>query len=258
MDAAARARERALTLEGDRAERVELLHAARRRGDEAAQRALELAAYLGEPASRAALGLPPEVRCGRLPGCVIDLDVGRGEVSGQHDPRCPLPSLFRLDRYLLDLCRHGPEVPLRAALAVARQALEWWDGLQGWEAISVGAGEVRLEHRHYLRLSDESRHDRPRRLLDAVERWVLEPTLARRRAIARCRAIAPDERPFAHLAELPERGDAAACATVAACARFLPEERLVRRAIRDALVPWTLGERDPLRAIARLRERDAG
>ena len=40
--------------------------------------------------------------------------------------------------------------------------------------------------------------------------------------------------------------------SIEACARFLPEERLVREAIREALIPWALGEADPLSAIPHL------
>lgn len=257
MDRALRERARAWSLSGDLGERVELLAGARRRGDEEAERALRLAAYLGQPEAREALGLAAHVHCARLEGCVIDLDAGRGEVRGQHDPACPLPSLFKLERWLGDLEGHGAEVLVRAALATARRALEWWDRLQGWQTVEVG-GELRLEHHHYLEWSDEARHRRPRLLLEAVERYVLEPTPARRRLIEELPPAELDERPFKHLSGLVaclEGGELApAHLTVIAAAQFLPEEKLVREPIAEALVPWALGVRDPLQGLARLPE----
>lgn len=257
MDRALREQARAWSLSGGLGERVELLAGARRRGDEEAEGALRLAAYLGQPEAREALGLPSHVRCARLEGCVIDLDAGRGEVRGQHDPGCPLPSLFKLERWLVDLEGHGPEVLVRAALATARRALEWWDRLQGWQVVEVG-GVLRLEHHHYLEWSDEGRHRRPRLLLEAVERYLLEPTAARRRLIQELPPAELDERPFKHLSGLVSclEGGALAPAhrTVIAAAHFLPEEKLVRGAIVEALVPWTLGLVDPLRELPRLPE----
>lgn len=255
MDRALRERARAWSLGGDPAERVELLADARRRGDEQAERALSLAAYLGLAEAREALGLPTHVRCARLVGCVIDLDAGRGEVRGQHDPACPLPSVFKLERWLGDLEGHGGEVLVRAALATARRALEWWDRLQGWQTVEV-EGVLTLQHHHYLEWSDEARHRRPRLLLEAVERYVLDPCPARRRRVEELPPAEFDERPFKHLSGLVaalEGGPLTpAHRTVIAAAQFLPEEKLVRGAIRDALVPWALGLEDPLHGCLRL------
>ena len=257
MDRVLRERARAWSLAGDLAERVELLAAARRRGDQEAERALRLAAYLGQAEAREALGLPTHVRCARLEGCVIDLDAGRGDVRGQHDLACPLPSLFKLERWLSDLEGYGAEVLVRAALATARRALEWWDRLQGWQTVEAG-GVLTLEHHHYLEWSDESRHRRPRLLLEAVERYLLEPTPERRRLIEELPPAELDERPFKHLGGLVaclEGGELSpAHLTVIATAQFLPEEKLVRGAVVEALVPWALGLVDPLRGLARLPE----
>jgi hypothetical protein len=259
VDRRLRERERAWHVCGDRDERVGLLQEARRRGDPAAEQALALAAYVGQPAAREALGLPQRVRCGNLAGCVIDLEsAGGDEVRGDHDRECPLPSLFNFERYAQDLAGFGPETEVRAALAAARRTLEWWDSLQGWEAIER-EGVAHLERRHYLCWSDAERHLRPRRLLDAVERWILEPTPARQRAVDACAPVASDERPFAFLVDLPQRfveqgEEGSGFKTLLACSEFLPEERLVRQEVREALIPWALDELDPLLGIARLAE----
>ena len=91
----------------ERSERVGLLHEARRRGEPGAEASLRLAAYLGEPSAREALGLPLRVRCEQLAGCVIDLSGHDATVRGDHDRACPLPSLFDFDRYTSDLAGFG-------------------------------------------------------------------------------------------------------------------------------------------------------
>ena len=228
---------------------------ARREGDPQAERQLSLAAALGERHARGVLGLSEVWSCAQLPGCVIDLGL-RGEVSGTHDPACPLPGAYDLERWFHDLGLHGAEVVVRGALGVARRALEWWDRLQGW-GVLVQDEQIVLQRRHYLTWSDEERHLRPRRLLEAVERYVLDPCATRAAAAADLPPAADDELPFRYLpalvdALMNEQPEGAPWWTVGACASFFPEESVVREAIREALIPWSLGEADPLREIRRL------
>lgn len=251
------ARRRALARSclGDREAQVELLALARREGDLEAERRLFLAAALGEPLAREALGLREVWSCAQLPGCVVDLGL-EGEVSGRHDPACPLPGAYDLERWFADLGAHGAEVVVRGALGVARRALEWWDRLQGW-GVEVEDDQLVLRRRHYLTWSDEERHLRPRRLLEAVERYVLEPSEALAATAALLPPAADDELPFRFLPDLienlsEERPQGAPWWTVAACASFFPEERVVRDSLRECLIPWALGEADPLRGIRRL------
>ena len=252
-DSGRRARVRAWT--GDREERVQLLALSRREGDLEAARRLALAAALDEPYAREALGLGEIWSCAQLPGCVIDLGL-RGEVSGSHDPTCPLPGAYDLERWFQDLRPYGAEAVVRGALGVARKALEWWDRLQGWGA-EWQDDQLTLRRRHYLSWSDEERHLRPRRLLDAVEGYILDPCHARAEAAAELPPAAEDELPFRYLPALigalvEEDPDGAPWWTVGACASFFPEERVVRRAVREALIPWALGEADPLRDVRHL------
>jgi len=240
-----------------REERVELLALGRREGDLDAERQLGLAAALGEPHAREVLGLREVWNCGKLPGCVVDLGM-EGEVSGSHDPDCPLPGTYDLERWFEDLGEFGAEVAVRGALGVARRALEWWDRLQGW-GTELDEGQLVLRRRHYVTWSDEERHLRPRRLLEAVERYVLEPTEALAATAALLPPAAEDELPFRFLPDLvdnlcEDRSQGAPWWTVGACASFFPEERVVRDALRESLIPWALGEGDPLRGIRRLAE----
>ncbi len=238
-----------------REERIELLALARRDGDPDAERRLTLAAALGEPHAREILGLREVWSCAQLPGCVVDLGL-EGEVSGSHDPECSLPGAYDLERWFEDLGGHGAEVAVRGALGVARRALEWWDRLQGW-GTEIEQEELVLRRRHYLSWSDEERHLRPRRLLEAVERYVLEPSEALAATAALLPPAADDELPFRFLPDLienlsEERPQGAPWWTVGACASFFPEERVVRDALRESLIPWALDEGDPLRGIRRL------
>lgn len=254
-DARHRAREREAS---ERAERIALLAHARRRGDVAAGRTLFLAAALDEPLARDALGLEEVWSCARLPGCVIDLGQ-RGEVSGRHDPDCPLPAAYNLEPWFRQLAEHGVEVEVRAALAVARRALEWWDRLQGW-GTEVREGRLVLERRHYLTWSEEERHLRPRRILEAVERYVLTPSPLLAAEVASLPPAEGEERPFRYLPPLvgalgpaPSQAEREApWQTVAASANFFPEDAVARSAICEALTCWVLGEGDPLRGIPRL------
>lgn len=242
----------------ERAERVALLAHARRCGDLEAEQTLLLAAALDEPLARDALGLEEVWSCARRPGCVVDLGQ-RGEVSGRHDPECPLPAAYNLEPWFRQLARHGVLVEVRAALAVARRALEWWDRLQGWGA-DVRGGRIVLERRHYLTWSEEERHLRPRRLLEAVERYVLAPSEAAAAEVAGLPPAEGDERPFRFLPDLiaalgPDPSPAAQEApwlTLAASASFFPTDGVAREAICEALAPWVLGERDPLVGLPRL------
>lgn len=251
----AQRRARARTCFGDREERIAVLALARREGEGEAERRLSLAAALGEPHAREALGLNETWTCAQLPGCVVDLGL-EGEVSGSHDPACPLPGAYDLERWMSDLGEHGAEVVVRAALGVARRALEWWDRLQGW-GTELEEGQLVLRRRHYVIWSDEERHLRPRRLLEAVERYVLDPCPALAATAACLPPAADDELPFRFLPALIDNlsddlAEGAPWWTIAACASFFPEERVVRDAVREALIPWALDEGDPLQGIRRL------
>lgn len=201
------------------------LRARVRRGDLSPER-LNLAAYAGDPAARAALGREAYWLAVRA--------VDHGDVSGEGD-------VLDLERWVRGLGRWGREVQQRAALAAARAAESRWratlpgaEESSGWSA-SIAAGVARA--------------------LALAERMLATPGQP-----GEDMGVVHDELPdFAYYAAMAVVGDQAdqnperraMSAVVGApyrqrqAAGQILGDRPVRDAIRSALTSWALG--DPAR-----------
>jgi hypothetical protein len=237
-------------------------------------RRLELAAHLGDPAARVALGASHEdVAAPDDPGAVPRGEDVRGP-DGMSAFYIPSQEASGVEEWGAATAGWGAQVAARTCIAAARLVLPIWE-----HGSRLGAGEGALE-------GPARGTPEPRRAIEAAEAWVLEPSPAHRAAtqVARdalgvvlertqypwahaalyaadhaARVDPPADDPWAHPTERGLRS-AAESRTYDLIRRaderpsaanwdrhFVIAALELRAAIRADLVPWVLLEGDPLR-----------